>query len=262
MRLGILGANGMLGKAVVQDCKERGIDCFICNRYIVDITKESNIRTLLNDRADIVINCAGSIHKGNTYTIDMVNANALGPHLLAEHFRKPIIHVSTDCVFSGIYDAPYPVTFLPDPVDLYGRTKLVGEVKADHVLNVRTSFIGFEHGLLAWLCSHSDWSTIEGWQNAIWSGSTVWAVAEKLVDMALNFTEGGIVHLATKEPIDKYNLLSQLKMLLGLKINIRPVIMPVVDRSLEPTVLLPQVVGVANDLINRYQTRFVANATN
>lgn len=256
MRIGVLGAGGMLGKAITEYCIANRQLWHPFDKYSVDVTKERDICSLLNDSCDVVINCAGII-PGKHLSTEMVMVNSYGPWNLAEHFAKPIIHVSTDCVFSGVYDAPYPVTFPPDPVDLYGRTKLVGEVKADNVLNVRTSFIGFEHGLLAWLCSHGEYSTLDGWMHAYWSGSTVWAVAEKLVELALNFKEGGTIHLATKEPIDKYNLLLQLKMLLGLKVNIRPVMMPMIDRSLEPTVLLPTITGVANDLIKRYEQRRV-----
>lgn len=257
----VTGAGGMLGKAVEEYCYEHNIDVWgyghdkmnICDPHILE--REIGLVT----KPVAVINCAGNVHKGNTYTLDMVKTNALGPHVLAEHVKCPIIHVSTDCVFSGMYDAPYPVSWLPDPIDLYGRTKLVGEVKADHVLNVRTSFIGFDHGLMRWLLDQGQSYNVEGWSNAMWSGSTVWAVARSLVQMALNFKEGGIEHLATIDAISKYDLLCFLGKIFNLSIVIHNQMIPVIDRSLEPTVVLPSVFSEYEDLQRRYKQLKVAS---
>jgi len=246
MYIGVLGTGGMLGKAVVEACIEKGMVCHGYDREQIDIC-DANLIVTLN--ADVVINCAGVIDKANT--LGMVKTNALGPHVLATWFSGPIIHVSTDCVFSGIYDDPYPVHFNPDPVDLYGRTKLVGEVKADHVLNVRTSFIGFDHGFLRWLIDNRN-GQIEGWANAMWSGSTVYAVARGLVDMAVNFKNGGIAHLATLKGVDKCMLAFGLGNLLDLHLSITRSMMPVIDRTLEPTHILPDVSEVSDELRSKF----------
>lgn len=262
MRIAVLGSGGMLGKAILNACAIQNVACWPYEHNDFDIADASTYATF--DDCDVVINCVGVIPNrfSGAPSGVMVAANALGPHVLAAVCGKPIIHVSTDCVFSGIYDEPYPITFNPDPIDLYGRTKLVGEVKADNVLNVRTSFIGFDHGLLHWLCSFSDYSTLDGWEYAWWSGSTVWAVAAELVKLAGNFPGGGIAHLATAQPVSKLNVLLYLKAVLDLKVQIRPVMRPIIDRSLEPTIILPDLMNeeVRKDLVGRYQRLYTSGA--
>lgn len=261
MRIIVFGHNGMLGKAVIEYAsKEHTVYEFSSSR---DIANYIMIEDLPDWHPDAVINCAGIVPNKRDYTShEMVRSNAYAPHIVADVFDCPIIHVSTDCVFSGIYDEPYPVTFNPDPVDLYGRSKLVGEVKAAHVLNVRTSFIGFDHGLLNWLCSYVDYSTLDGWEYAWWSGSTVWAVAAELVKLASNFPGGGIAHLATEKAVSKLNVLLYLKAVLDLKVQIRPVMRPIIDRSLEPTIVLPDLMNeeVRKDLVGRYQRLYTGGA--
>lgn len=243
MRIAILGSRGMLGRAVVESCQKQGVEYKIYTRDEVDIT-----RRIGNLHADCVINCAGCIYGKPSYHI--VRTNAFGPHNLAQYFGGPIVHVSTDCVFSGRLDEPYPTYFTPDPIDLYGRSKACGEVEAEHVLNVRTSFIGFDHGLLHWAINNE--GQVEGWTNAMWSGSTVWAVADELVKCAVNFKGGGVAHLATLYPISKFQLLGFLSAALHLPLAIKGVQFPVIDRSLEPTIVLPNIVEVVEDIVERY----------
>lgn len=252
MYIGVLGSNGMLGRAVVDACTKQNVECVQFRHYggegvYVDICDPSLERNLRN--VDALINCAGCIQRDRQFY--MVQVNALGPHNIARSFDGPIVHVSTDCVFSGRLDDPYHTYHTPDPLDLYGRSKACGEVESDHVLNVRTSFIGFDHGLLHW-ATHNE-GQVEGWVNAVWSGSTVWAVADQLVRCAVNFKGGGIAHLATLQPINKSQLLGFLSHILHLPLAIKDVQFPVIDRSLEPTIVLPGINEVAEDLIERYK---------
>lgn len=114
MRLAILGAEGMLGRAVLNACAQQNIACW---PYSHGERKNNDLDTLfgfdiadansypLLDDCNAVINCVGvTSHKKPGLAAEMVRANALGPHVLSQIFRGPIIHVSTDCVFSGIYD--------------------------------------------------------------------------------------------------------------------------------------------------------------
>lgn len=251
MYIGVLGSAGMLGKAVVEACEKLGIECIGYSHHsgpgqhidVCDPLLERNLRN-----SDVLINCTGCIRKDRPF--DMVRVNALGPHNVAQSFGGPIVHVSTDCVFSGKYDEPYPTYYTPDPIDLYGRSKVCGEVARDNVLNVRTSFIGFDHGLLHW-AMHNE-GVVEGWSNALWSGSTVWVVADQLVRCAVNFKHGGIAHLATLEPISKFQLLGFLSYALKLPLAVKAVQLPMIDRSLEPTIILPSITEVAEDLLERY----------
>ena len=113
-------------------------------------------------RPDLVLNCIGIVkqkHEGKQ-AIPSIRINALFPHELAafcDSAGAKLIQVSTDCVFSG-HKGGRDETALPDPVDLYGRSKLLGEVTHPPHLTIRTSMIGRElgtaTGLLEWFLAN------------------------------------------------------------------------------------------------------------
>ena len=228
MRAAVFGAGGMLGAALIQELERRGVEVSPWPHTAVDIADPVVVGGAFGagHPFDVVFNAAGVLNTSHDGPA-MVRANALGPHVLTaatRAFNIPLIHVSTDCVFSGHAHGRrgYTVQSQPDPRDLYGRSKLAGEVDAPGVTVVRTSFVGPEHGLWAWLGERAAaGDTIDGWTGARWSGSTVWAVAAGLVDLidgeagqpyrSHGFSDrappGGIIHLATEEPISKFEVL-------------------------------------------------------
>ncbi|KKL48421.1 hypothetical protein LCGC14_2325700, partial [marine sediment metagenome] len=107
-----------------------------------------------------------------------------------------------------------------------------------YVTVVRTSFIGVDHGLMAWFLQslHVD-GFVGGWANAIWSGSTVDEVARRLVAM-VDDPPGGIVHLATEKPISKWEVLVHLKQLWpgADSITVNRTETPRINRALIPNV--------------------------
>ena len=186
----------------------------------VDISDRSWVAKALDAFVPkVVINCAGvheTFGRGRATPERMISSNAIGPHVLAEECGKRginLIHVSTDCVFSGKLALGLRNNTLqtPDPIDRYGRSKLLGEPEGDHVTVVRTSFIGVDHGLMAWFLQplHAG-GFVDGWANAMWSGSTVDEVARRLVAM-VDDPPGGLVHLATGKPISKWEVLIHLR---------------------------------------------------
>jgi dTDP-4-dehydrorhamnose reductase len=119
-----------------------------------------------------------------------------------------MIQVSTDCVFSGI-KGKYVESDNPDPVDLYGRSKLLGEVDKAPALTLRTSFIGHEVGskrsLVDWFLSQSD--IVDGFTNAIYSGLTAVEFSHMLASVVFPRDDlSGLFHVASS-PISKYDLL-------------------------------------------------------
>ncbi|HLG48269.1 MAG TPA: sugar nucleotide-binding protein [Reyranella sp.] len=123
-----------------------------------------------------------------------------------------LIHISTDCVFSGRRGG-YRESDTPDPVDLYGLSKLLGEVGTPPHLTLRTSFIGPQlsgrEGLLAWFLAQR--GTIKGYGKAIFSGLTTCALArviERVIDGPLPLS--GLYHVAAS-PISKYALLCDIE---------------------------------------------------
>jgi dTDP-4-dehydrorhamnose reductase len=145
-----------------------------------------------------------------------------------------LIHISTDCVFSG-RKGNYTEDDVPDAEDLYGRTKLIGEVAYAHTLTLRTSLIGRElrtrYGLTEWFLRQE--KTIKGYVNAIFSGFTTQAFARALLDHVIpNPSLAGVYHISN-EPISKYDLLMLMNKAFGRAIEIQPDGDVKCDRSLD-----------------------------
>jgi dTDP-4-dehydrorhamnose reductase len=198
--------------------------------------------------ADAIINCAGVL-PGRPYR-ETVLTNALGPHNLAR-FGIRLIHMSTDCVFSG---RKYPTQngygldsgLTPDPTDLYGRTKLAGEPSGDHVLVVRGSFIGEGAGFLGWLLSAK--GQVDAWERAHWNGTSVAIMAEQLVILA----EGrrtGIAHVASPTEVTKAFMITYLQEQLDLPIEPVAVAEPAIWRVLWPDIEVPPVEDMLHWLV-------------
>lgn len=273
----VLGAAGMLGRAVVTAAHQRGLRTLALQHTDCDLTQPHDVfdrlRSASSHNPVAIINCAGVIPVRSRIDYEMVAANAVAPHIIARYaadrrvFAEPVrvIHVSTDCVFSGIPDPRYSgrrywAEDRPDPTDLYGRSKLAGEVSAPHVLNVRTSFIGPRHGLWAWLAAQPEGATVEGWANAMWTGSTVQAVAAVLVDLSIASSITGVVHLATLDKLSKYDVLLWLAIHLGrLDVQIERVHEPRIDRALLAEVPLPSLSDALEALSERTPVQAVAH---
>ena len=170
-------------------------------------------RVLDAARPEVVLNCIGLVKQlaEASDPLQAIPLNSLFPHQAAEASRRSgawLVHVSTDCVFSGDLQAPrrYTEDSVADARDLYGRSKLLGEVTAP-ALTLRTSIIGRElersSGLLGWLEGQAG-RTVKGFTEARFSGLTTHALSE--VVAALIRSDGrptGLYHVAS-EPIDKH----------------------------------------------------------
>jgi dTDP-4-dehydrorhamnose reductase len=191
-------------------------------------------------RPQVVVNCIGIVKQLDEAQnpIASIQINSLFPHQLAGLCAENgvrLIHVSTDCVFSGRKGA-YTEEDTPDPVDLYGRSKLLGEVDDGMALTIRTSIVGRElrggHGLVEWFLGQNG-QTVRGFTDAIFTGwatgslaSAVATVIEKRPTLA------GVRHVAAA-PISKYDLLCLLRDAFGLEITVEPDNVFKCDRSLD-----------------------------
>jgi dTDP-4-dehydrorhamnose reductase len=187
----------------------------------------------------VVVNCIGIIKQRAAVkdALTSIMINALFPHRLARVCQMSgtrLIHMSTDCVFSG-RKGNYLESDVADAEDLYGRTKLLGEVSYDGCLTLRTSIIGREletaYGLLEWFLAQQGQS-VGGYKWAIFSGLTTQVLAEIMAQIITDHQNmQGIWHVAA-EPINKLDLLSLIKQVYGLNIRIEPDEKVVIDRSL------------------------------
>lgn len=244
-KVAVFGPSGMLGRQVVKCLQEAGYTPQPIYRRMFDLLNKESVLVSV-DGCSAAINCAGMIPVKETSVVDMIHVNSIFPHVLAS-CGIPTVLVSTDCVFSGRGARKYTVTSLPDPRDYYGRSKALGEVIAPHVCVVRSSFIGCDHGFMNWVFSNhtiakaiGETQKIEGRKNALWTGSTVTAVARELVGL-LGDMPSGMVHLATEQVINKFDLALMIIELNELDLEVVPAYQPVLNRALEPTHLLPSI---------------------
>lgn len=246
MKVAVFGPSGMLGRQVVKQLQEHGYTAQpIYRRMFELLDRQSVLRAV--DQSEAVINCAGVIPLKNEDIVSMIRANAEFPHVLVS-CGLPTILVSTDCVFSGRATKRYTVHSLPDPRDYYGRSKALGEALGPNSCVVRTSFIGCEHGFMSWVMGAGTIASatgskqqIQGYKNALWTGSTVVEVARALASMLDKELPNGIVHLSTEQVINKYDLAVKIVEMKQLDIEVLPCYQPVLNRALEPTHSLPSI---------------------
>jgi dTDP-4-dehydrorhamnose reductase len=192
-------------------------------------------------RPDLVLNAVGIVKQRTDAkaAIPSIKVNSLWPHVLADACARHdarMVHVSTDCVYSGSRGM-YTEDDVPDAFDLYGRSKLLGEVTdCGNAVTLRTSIIGWQiqapTGLVGWFAAHRD-EPLKGYTRAVFSGLTTRALTEVVRDVVLpDPSLSGLWHVSVA-PIDKHTLLTSLAGYLGWAIGITPVDEPVIDRSLD-----------------------------
>ena len=240
-RVLILGGSGMLGHKLFQHCAAR-FDAYATFRtphseLIVNAESVDSVRRAVDRvRPDVIVNCIGIVKQdpasNDPHRAMLVNAEF--PHRLSE-LGPRLIHLSTDCVFSGAR-GHYSESDVPDPCDLYGRTKLAGEVTGPNCLTLRTSMIGRElrgaNGLVEWFLSRCG-TRVNGWTRAIFSGFTTAVMARIIGDVIETHRQlEGLYHLAAA-PISKFDLLSMLDDAFQCGAEIVPDDSVVCDRSLD-----------------------------
>jgi dTDP-4-dehydrorhamnose reductase len=206
----------------------------------VDVFDWARVETVLGElRPEVVVNCVGIVKQrpDAKAAIPSITVNSLLPHRLAaalEAWAGRLIHISTDCVFSGDRGR-YTETDEPDARDLYGRSKFLGEVSAGNTITLRTSMIGRElsghHSLLDWLLQQNG-GTVRGYQRAFYSGLTTNELAN--VILTLIEDQPGLTGLyqVTSETITKYDLLRLIVDTFGLSIRVEADAAFFSDRSL------------------------------
>ncbi len=257
MRILVLGASGMLGNAMLRVLSEK-VDWQVygtvrsesAKRFFkagiaehllsgVDVEQQDSLlQAFTRVRPDVVINCVGLVKQlaDAEDPLQAIPINALLPHRLArlcELARARLVHMSTDCVFAGDKGG-YRESDPSDAKDLYGRSKLLGEVDYPHAVTLRTSIIGHElqsaHGLVGWFLSQQD--RCNGYTRAIFSGLPTVVLAQVIRDVVIPHAElSGVYHVAA-QPIAKYDLLQFIADVYGKKIEIVPSDRLVIDRSL------------------------------
>jgi dTDP-4-dehydrorhamnose reductase len=196
------------------------------------------IGTFARAAPTIVINCIGLVKQlGEAKDpLAAIPLNAALPHRLERlcaTTNARLIHFSTDCVFSGAMGG-YVEGDFPDADDVYGRTKLLGEVSGPQSITLRTSIIGRElagkRSLIDWFLSQE--GAVSGYRSAIFSGLPTVEIARVVAEHVIpNPQLHGLYHLSA-EPIDKFRLLGLVAQAYDKSIEIRPDDTLAIDRSL------------------------------
>jgi dTDP-4-dehydrorhamnose reductase len=200
---------------------------------------DSLLGVIQHIRPQVILNCVGIVKQLPTAKDPLVTlpVNAMFPHRLARVAALScarLIHISTDCVFRGLA-GNYAEDSVPDANDLYGRSKLLGEVDYPNAITLRTSIIGRElgtrNGLLEWFLHAS--SPVRGFTRAIFSGLPTDELARIIIRYVLPRSDlTGVWHVGAAA-ISKYDLLLLLREAYGHEVQIEPDSDTVViDRSL------------------------------
>jgi dTDP-4-dehydrorhamnose reductase len=222
MKVLVLGAGGMAGHVIATYLSEKNHDVntlsahnkFNDQTVLIDVTDQERLREYLDQNSfDIVVNCIGLLVKQSEQRNDLaVFLNSYLPHFLENYYKDTttrIIHLSTDCVFSG-KNAPYREDSTYDGELFYDRSKALGEIINGKDLTFRMSIIGPDMqqsgvGLFNWFYAQT--GQLNGYKNVIWNGITTIELA-KSIDEAIDSNLTGLYQLVPQTNISKYDLLN------------------------------------------------------
>jgi len=207
--------------------------------HFFEITAVNIQEFLLSVNPDIIINAAGvTIRKAEDSSLNqIIFTNSLLPNILNNWSEKNncrLIHFSTDCVFSG-KKGNYKENDITDALDIYGKTKSLGEVNSDYCLTLRSSMIGFELNnkteLLEWVFKNQN-KTINGFSNIIYSGITTSLMSKIVISIINDFPDLTGIYNISSAPISKYYLLKKINAIFDLNIEIKSIESKASNKSL------------------------------
>jgi dTDP-4-dehydrorhamnose reductase len=239
MKIAIFGSTGMIGSAATIYLSRLEHSVIEVNREGISITGKNAVRKFdaLTDSVDqllssfpsdtILVNLIGVIrHKIDSHSEESLSqakkVNSDFPKLLvqsASNLNLRVVQIATDCVFSG-NDGAYSEDSRVDPVDIYGETKVAGEITAENLLTLRVSIVGREIEnhveLMDWVISQPQNNVIKGFSNHFWNGITSLHFA-KILDGVLkeSVNTNGTFHLIPTGAVTKLELIQMIAALSG-----------------------------------------------
>lgn len=213
----------MLGQAIIKNLSQNpDIEAISVSRGLDSpdyrISELKDVFVLIDQiKPTYVINCIGVIKPyidaQSDSILNAIKVNSVFPHELAIHSEKAnvkIIQIATDCVFSGRIGG-YSETAEPDPTDIYGMSKYLGEINSNNSMNIRCSIIGPNQysntSLFNWVSGLKDNSSVPGYTNHYWNGVTTKVFAEVVERiMNSNLFQAGTFHLVPSGSVTKFEL--------------------------------------------------------
>ena len=251
MKLVILGASGMLGsvltKHILLNTEHEPI--LYSRKKLPGELSELKYQYLdinnleLDSNFDFIINCCGLIKQKSSDKFESYNVNANFPQKMAKKYKEKFIHVSTDCVFSG-KKGLYVESDEKDCEDDYGMSKLSGENL--ECCNFRTSIIGTHSedrsGLFEWFRS-SKAAQVNGYTDHFWGGVTTLRLSSVIINkIENNQIRSGLTHVYS-DRLSKFDLLTHIKEVNDLSIEIMPKEAGFLDRSLSTEIFCNKTQG-------------------
>lgn len=243
----ILGANGMAGHVITKGLEAdeayevvsvARTSSIINPSVLMDVSDFDSLATLIkNTNADVIINCIGLLNKTAEDNPDQaILMNSYLPHFLeaqTKNTKTKVIHISTDCVFSG-KEGSYTEKSFKNGKGFYAQSKALGELENTKDLTFRTSIIGPELnsqgiGLFHWFINQGD--SINGYTKAFWTGVTTIELLNA-IKVAIKQNLAGLYHLVNDEKISKFGLVSIFNEVFNCKKIIVPYNDYLVDKSL------------------------------
>lgn len=231
----VIGSTGMLGHVVKKYLIDKKYDVYETtrnqtNKYYFDALENiKKIEEIIDSiKPDFVVNCIGILNKkAEDYPSQAILVNSYFPHYLdemSEKYNYKLIHISTDCVFSGHDGGGYKEDSPKTTTTVYGTSKALGEINNNRSLTLRTSIIGPDTnpngiGLFEWFMKQKD--EVHGFRKAFWSGVTTIELA-KQIEIAMNSNLTGLYHITNGQKISKYDLLTIIKDVFNKDIKIIP----------------------------------------
>jgi len=224
MKVIVLGETGMVGSRVVKLLRSRSeIEVIGTSRMKPDNFFEvlsSDVSHFLKREApDFVINCIGVVKSqidptSNNSIGNAIEINSLFPIRLASESEKlgvKVIQIATDCVYSGKI-GNYVESSIQDSIDVYGKSKSLGEAVGTTNMNIRVSVVGPEryrsNSLLSWFLNLPLHAEVPGFQNHLWNGVTSQAYAKVVLGIMMNdLFKAGTFHLVPDTIVSKFDLL-------------------------------------------------------
>ena len=231
MKVLVIGSNGMAGHVITKYLRQQGHTVSTVAKtdasYSVDIENNLEVQSLTRIlyNFDYVINCIGLLVKDSIARPDRAAyINGWFPHYLEyllKNTRTTLIHLSTDCVFDGS-KGNYKEDAIHTEMNVYGKSKSMGEVNNDKDVTFRMSIIGPEiksngTGLFNWILKNPN-KEIDGWNNALWNGITTLELAKCIDKHMSNPIITGVYHLVNNDnKINKFKLLTKINKIFVLK---------------------------------------------
>ncbi len=230
MKLLITGANGQLAKEIIKESEKRGYEYIAFDHKSLDITNLKKVREIIKDeKPNFVINCAAynAVDKAEEDWKTASLVNGIGPQNLAiacEESSCALVHYSTDYVFDGEESSPYTIVDSPNPINEYGKSKLLGErfvqsLSTKYFL-IRVSWVfgvgndtNFVKKVLKWASKNETLKIVD---DQISSPTYAVDLAKATLDL-LKTEAYGLYHITSPTPCSRYEWAKYILDLIGWK---------------------------------------------